>query len=109
MIARVAAALIAGLLLSSCAANVGTLRLASLIEPDLPRLPQRVTGVDCATRVLLVPTPSLQRAVERAVEQVPWGEMLVDVTVSNHVIVTGVYNRSCYRVEGEVAGTAGGR
>jgi hypothetical protein len=103
------AILLGAALLVSCSAQVGTFTLVSPGTPEMPRLRQRVRGVDCAVLPLVMPTPSLQRAVERAVEQVPWGEMLVDVTVTNDFLVTGVYNRSCYRVEGEVAGSASGR
>jgi hypothetical protein len=101
--------LLGATLLASCTAHVGTFTLVAPEPPDIPRLKQRVRGVDCAALPLVMPAPNLQRAVERAVEQVPWGEMLVDVTVTNDYFVTGVYNRSCYRVEGEVAGEAGGR
>jgi hypothetical protein len=96
-------------LLASCSAHVGTFTLVAPEPPDMPRLKQRVRGTDCAVLPLVMPAPNLQRAVERAVEQVPWGEMLVDVTVTNDYFVTGVYNRSCYRVDGEVAGNASGR
>jgi hypothetical protein len=69
----------------------------------------RVEGVDCAHFVLLgIPVAgginsSLERAMGRALAQVPEGNALTDVTIYTDVLLGYVYNRLCMRVRGNAS------
>jgi hypothetical protein len=64
-----------------------------------------VEGTDCVRSVLgsRDGTPSLARAVERALATVPEATVLTEVTVETRSVLTGVYNRRCVQVRGSAA------
>ncbi len=47
-------------------------------------------------------SPVLDEALDRAMEQVPDGNIMTNVAIYNDIIFTLLYNRSCFRVRGDV-------
>ncbi len=103
--------LIALLASGGCSVRLGSFTLASTKNLGTTYQPIRtnVTGEDCENTILFIPlgtlNPNLQDAVDRAVEQVPEGDMMTNVTAYNDVLFTLLYNRSCIRVVGDVVDT----
>jgi len=72
-------------------------------------LQTRVEGEDCVDMILFIPigtlNPNIQDAVDRAVEKVPNGDMMTNVTLTEDMLFTLIYNRVCVRVTGDVVNT----
>jgi len=95
----------------------GTIRLTdfTVISTKNVTIPatkgNRVQGKDCADLLLwFIPltgsfNPDLKEAIDKALEQ-GGGDVLIDGVVYQDLIITFIYNRICYRVEGTVANTA---
>ena len=66
-----------------------------------------VVGRSCRSRVLGVPVgtgdPQLQEAVAQILAQDAEGDVVLNAEVRATVLVTGVYNRCCVEVEGDLA------
>lgn len=96
------------IMLSGCTTRIGAFTFASTknLGVAYPPLQTRVEGEDCVTQILLIPmgtlNPNIQDAVDRAVEKVPNGDMMTNVTLNEDLVFTLVYNRDCVRVTGDV-------
>jgi len=108
--ARCIAALVCAVVASGCTAPVGQLALASTrpIFSASPVLRRGVLGADCAQNVLGIPlgnsAPNLNDAVAEAVAEVPGGTMLINASIADRYMISGLYNVSCLRVTGDVVG-----
>jgi hypothetical protein len=97
--------------LSGCTTRIGAFTFASTKNLGVAYAPlqTRVEGEDCVTIILFIPlgtlNPNIQDAVDRAVEQVPNGDMMTNVTLTEDLLFTLVYNRRCVRVTGDVVNT----
>ncbi|MGH7815443.1 MAG: hypothetical protein ACREQI_15755 [Candidatus Binataceae bacterium] len=109
---RVLLPLLCAVLLSSCSIRLGSFTLTSTknLGYTFTPLQKDVTGEDCAQSILFIPwgtlNPNLQEAVDHAVDQVPGGDMMTNVTIHDDVLITLLYNRNCIRVHGDVVSTA---
>jgi len=98
--------------LCACTQRMGDLTFVSSknIGYRYPALRRSVRGQDCAQSILFVPwgslRPDVEEAVDRAVDQVAGGDMLINAAMYNDVLVTLIYNRNCIRVDGDVVNTA---
>ena len=73
-----------------------------------PTLAERVEGRDCVQRLLVfVPLgrsrPTIEAALADAMAKVPRGNVMMNVTLDQTVLVTYLYNRTCLVVRGDVA------
>lgn len=97
--------------LSGCTTRVGAFTFASTKNLGIAYSPlqTRVEGEDCVQSILFIPmgtlNPNIQDAVDRAVETVPNGDMMTNVTVNEDLLFTLIYNRRCVRVTGDVVST----
>ncbi len=101
------------LLLGGCSMRLGSFTMASTknLGNQYTALQRDVSGEDCTHLILFIPVsgslnPSLQEAVDRAVAQVPNGDMMTNVTVYRDILFTEIYTRECVRVDGDVVSTA---
>ena len=91
-----------------CRTRLGDLSIASTKNVALNPSPERrsVEGRDCMHMFLFIPlgkmSPVLDEALDRAMEQVPDGNIMTNVAIYNDIIFTLLYNRSCFRVRGDV-------
>jgi hypothetical protein len=98
-------------MLSGCTTRIGAFTFASTknLGVAYPPLQTSVEGEDCVSIILFVPigtlNPNIQDAVDRAVEKVPNGDMMTNVTVSEDLLFTLIYNRRCVKVTGDVVNT----
>jgi hypothetical protein len=104
-----AAAMAVVLCASACTTPLGNLTVLSA-QPlsAAPRALGPVEAVDCAHFLLFFPvvgriSSSFERAMRKALDQVPEGNALIDVTFYNDVLFGYLYNRTCTRVRGTVA------
>ena len=108
---RKAALFLALVMLSGCTTRIGAFTFASTKNLGVAYAPlqTKVEGEDCVTIILFIPlgtlNPNIQDAVDRAVEQVPNGDMMTNVTLTEDLLFTLVYNRVCVRVTGDVVNT----
>ncbi len=108
---RKAALFLAIAVLSGCTTRIGAFTFASTKNLGVAYAPLQtaVEGEDCATLILFIPlgtlNPNIQDAVDRAVEKVPDGDMMTNVTLREDLLFTLVYNRVCVRVTGDVVNT----
>jgi hypothetical protein len=109
--ARAALLAIAGLLASACVTRVGDLSVMSPRITNLPTrsLDRRVEGMDCVYFALLfLPVsgslfPSVEEAIDRAMQAVPEGNIVTNVAM--YVDSAGVpplVHRQCIRIKGDV-------
>jgi hypothetical protein len=97
--------------LSGCTTRIGAFTFASTKNLGVAYAPlqTRVEGEDCVTIILFIPlgtlNPNIQDAVDRAVEKVPNGDMMTNVTLNEDLLFTLIYNRVCVRVTGDVVNT----
>jgi hypothetical protein len=102
-------------LLSGCTTRIGAFTFASTknLGVAYPPLQTNVEGEDCTTLILFIPlgtlNPNIQDAVDRAVEKVPNGDMMTNVTLNEDLLFTLFYNRVCVRVTGDVVDTKASR
>jgi hypothetical protein len=105
--------LLLALMLSACSTRIGDLTLASTKNLGTAYKPiqSRVRGEDCTHMILFIPLgslqPNLEEAVDRAVGQVPEGDMMTNARIYQDTLFTLLYNRGCIRVDGDVAKSAG--
>jgi hypothetical protein len=98
-------------MLSGCTTRIGAFTLASTKNLGVAYAPLQtsVEGEDCVTLILFIPigtlNPNIQDAVDRAVEKVPNGDMMTNVTMSEDLLFTLIYNRVCVKVTGDVVNT----
>jgi hypothetical protein len=101
--------------LCACTQRIGDLTFVTSknIGYTYPALRRSVRGLDCAQSILFIPwgslRPNVEEAVDRAVDQVPDGDMLINAAVHNDILITLLYNRNCIRVDGDVVNTAAPR
>jgi len=95
--------------LSACTSTrMGSLTLATTknIGYTYSSLQQHVIGEDCAENILGIPlgsmNPNVQEAIDKAVSQVPSGDMMTNVTVHDDLFFALLYNQVCVRVDGDV-------
>jgi hypothetical protein len=98
-------------MLSGCTTRIGAFTFASTKNLGVAYAPLQtsVEGDDCVNMILFIPigtlNPNIQDAVDRAVEKVPNGDMMTNVTLNEDMLFTLVYNRVCVRVTGDVVNT----
>ncbi len=103
--------LLAIAMLSGCTTRIGAFTFASTknLGVTYPPVQTGVEGEDCVNMILFIPmgtlNPNVQDAVDRAVEKVPNGDMMTNVTVNEDMLITLLYNRNCVRVTGDVVNT----
>ncbi len=97
------------MLSSGCTTRVGAFTFASTKNLGVAYAPLQtgVEGEDCVHFILYIPVsgtlnPNIEDAVDRAVEKVPNGDMMTNVTVNEDMLFTLIYNRVCARVTGDV-------
>ncbi len=106
-----AALFLAIAMLSGCTTRIGAFTFASTknLGVAYPPLQTSVGGEDCVDMILFIPigtlNPNIQDAVDRAVEKVPNGDMMTNVTLTEDMLFTLIYNRVCVRVTGDVVNT----
>jgi hypothetical protein len=65
-----------------------------------------VEGRDCVYTLLFIPigglVPNVEEAMDRAMDQVPEGNVMTNVAIYNDLIFTYIFNQQCTRVRGEV-------
>src|SRR6266851_6780081 len=86
--------------LTACSQRIGSFTLASTKNLGTSYAPLgTATGEDCAQVFFIVPigslNPNLQEAVDKAVAQVPNGDMMINVAVHEDVLFTLLYDRIC--------------
>jgi hypothetical protein len=97
--------------MAACTTRLGAFTLASTknLGAQYQPLQTHVVGEDCARLLLFIPlgslNPNVQEAVDRAVEQVPGGDMMTNVTVHEDFLITVLYNSRCVKVVGDVVST----
>jgi hypothetical protein len=108
---RKAALFLAIAMLSGCTTRIGAFTFASTKNLGVAYAPLQtaVEGEDCVNLILFIPigtlNPNIQDAVDRAVEKVPNGDMMTNVTLREDFLLTLLYNRACVRVTGDVVNT----
>lgn len=100
------------LVLASCVTRFGSFTMVSTKTLDLSRAGEyvrdksgRVEGIDFRHLIIVFPlgNPSLQEAVDQAIESIPGGVALVDATLSSRFwYIPYIYGRTSYVVEGTV-------
>jgi hypothetical protein len=96
---------------AACTTPLGRMTVISTQKVYTPPEPlqRSVEGIDCAHFAFGgVPvsgriTSNVERALRRALRQVPEGNTLTDVRIYNEVLLAYVYSRFCVRVRGNVA------
>jgi hypothetical protein len=98
------------LCLAACTTPLGNMTVLSTAPLPSPARPLQadVEAVDCAHFLLFLPvsgriSSSIERAMRKALEQVPEGNALTDVSFYNEVLFAYLYNRTCTRLVGTVA------
>ena len=108
---RKACFILAIAMLSGCTTRIGAFTFSSTKNLGVAYAPLQthVEGEDCVSVILFIPigtlNPNIQDAVDRAVEKVPNGEMMTNVTLNEDLLFTLIYNRQCVRVTGDVVNT----
>ena len=97
------------LVLSACTTRLGDLTILSTKNVStMPKVVQRtVEGEDCIHLALFIPVsgrlnPTIDEALDNAMSNVPEGNVMTDVAQYNDLLFTFLYNRTCYRVKGDV-------
>jgi hypothetical protein len=103
--------LVAGLALAGCGASLGT---AGVLLPDadgvgVKLLHPGVSGRSCRASIVGIPLadgdPSLREATARVLALDAEGNALTDAEVRWEHLVTGLYNRRCIEVRGNLVRT----
>lgn len=97
-------------LLSGCATRMVDFTIISTKNVDLARLgefhrSERVEGVDTRYIIIIIPTgnPSVEEAVDRAIESVPGGVALIDGVLTNKFFyIPYIFGENKYVVTGTV-------
>ena len=104
-----AASLLALLALSGCAASLGTVGLirADVESVGLKLLRPAVTDRSCRASILGIPLepgdPDVGEAVGRILARDTEGTVVANARIRWRRIVTGIYNRRCVEVRGDLA------
>ena len=107
---RLLAGLLAGLL-TGCTTSLGTIGVVRRDSDDVAvkLLRPGVTGRSCGSSVLGVPVsgsgPDVRDALERILVLDAEGDVIVNAEVTSHAFISGVYNRRCVEVRGDLART----
>jgi hypothetical protein len=105
------ASLLVAVVLSGCTSSLGTL---GVVTPDatdvgLKLLTPGATGRSCRSSVLGVPLragePDLREALGEILARDPEGDVVANADVRWRRLVTGIYNRRCVEVRGDLART----
>ena len=105
------ASLLATVVLAGCTSSLGTL---GVVTPDatdvgLKLLTPGATGRSCRSSVLGVPLragePDLREALAEILARDPEGDVVANADVRWRRLVTGIYNRRCVEVRGDLART----
>ena len=105
---RVLAGFLAAVLATACSSRVGDLSIVASRNVGFAPEPLRrsVEGEDCVHVLIFIPigslVPNLDEATDRALAQVPAGNVMTDVAVYQDILFTFFYNRTCLRVKGDV-------
>jgi hypothetical protein len=96
-------------LATGCSTSLGTVGLVrpSAEDVGLKLLRPGVTGTSCRSSVLGVPVqpgdPDLREALGAVLALDPEGDVVADARITWRRLVTGVYNRRCVEVRGDLA------
>ena len=95
-----------------CTTRVGDLTIATsknlnrefdVVQPD-------VEGQDCTNMIVFIPlgtlNPSMEGAIDDALESVPEADALVNARFRQSMLFTLIFNQSCVRVKGDAVRTA---
>ena len=101
-------ALVSGLLcLSACTTRIGDLTILSTknIPAEMTVIREGVEGKDCSNVILLlIPVgtlnPTIDGAIDDALDKVPGADALIDVTIKSHAWTMILFTQSCVTVEG---------
>lgn len=104
---RIALAILA-VSFSACTFRTGDLSVVASgnvgLQPEIIR--RSVEGQDCTHFLLFIPfgslVPNLDEAMDRALEKVPEGNLLMDIALYQDQLFTYIYNRTCLRVRADV-------
>jgi hypothetical protein len=100
---------IAFTMLAGCTTSFG---VVGAVLPDADRIGTKilrpdVVGQSCATDVFGISTSAAGPALKAAVAQIlaldPEGDVVTNAEVSSSELVTGIYNRRCVQVRGDLA------
>ena len=106
---RLTAAVLPALALAGCATSLGALGvMRPEREPiDVKLLRPGVTGRSCSTSIVGIRMSGNEATVREALEQImaldSEGDVVVDADVTLERFVTGLYNRRCITVRGDLA------
>lgn len=105
---RIIAIAIAAFLTTGCANRIGDFRLVTTKNIDLARVadfkrsPVRVKAEDSIPIILTIPVgaPSIETALDRAIEKTPGAVALTDAVVTEKLFSIILYGETSYEVEG---------
>ena len=93
--------------LSACTTRIGDLTILGTknIPADVNVIRENVQGEDCANIILLlIPigtmNPTIDAAIDDALEQVPGADALIDVTIKTSAWTVLLWTQQCVTVEG---------
>ena len=96
---------------TGCSVRLGDFTVGSPknIPTQLTVKRARVTGKDCVMQVLGIPigtlNPTIDGAVDNALEQVPGADALTDVAIYRDFFTLVLFQQICVRVEGKAVST----
>lgn len=108
-------AVVALLATMGCSVRVGDFTLMTTKNLGVtPRaLASQMRGEDCIYQILGIPfgslNPSLEEAVDRAVDKASGGNAMTDVSIHQDIFTLGLYTQICMRVDGSVVAFGNGR
>ena len=92
--------------LLACSTRMGDLTIAT--TKNLPQkfemVGNEIEGKDCANMFLFIPigvlNPSIEGALDDALEKVPEADAMVDATIHQTTLFTLLFNQNCFRIKG---------
>jgi hypothetical protein len=111
MIRRPLVAMIACLACAGCTTRIGDLTIVT--PKNLPQqfdvVQKDVEGKECLSQILIIPlgttNPTIDGAIDAALEKAPGADALVDASVYADMIFTLFFNQSCVRIKGDAIRT----
>ena len=103
------AVLLGALALTGCTASLGTVGLIRRDSEDVgvKLLRPGVSGRSCRVSLMGLPLsgkqPGIREALERIVALDPEGDVVVNAEVRSQDFLTGLYNRRCIELRGDLA------
>lgn len=103
--------LVVAVLLAGCTTRVGDLTIATPknITREFDVVQSGVEGRDCVNIILFIPlgslNPSMEGAIDAALEPVPEANAIADATFHQTSLITLLFNQSCVRVRGDAVRT----